>query len=244
MRKVIKINENELKHIIKRYIKEYIDPEGCLDDPNAGDPFGDFRSEIVADYDDNEKAAENAYSWGLLHNGNMADLESDRMVNARRHEQEWTPRQLSSADKMKDRWISGERSLEDLDDAFYGSSLDETVTRIITRIKESVGDTMGEIDNTESGDDFTYGDSIETKPGRHRQTIFYNGEQVGYLVTRERNPLAGLEEYYHIPDVEKGLSQEGWFDFKTFKDDYEGALDYVKANFDEIVYLIQNGDTD
>ncbi len=40
------------------------------------------------------------------------------------------------------------------------------------------------------------------------------------------------------------MTQDGWFDFKTFKDNYEGALDYVKANFDEIVYLLQNGDSD
>ncbi len=172
MKKVVKINENKLNSIIKQCIKEYIDPEGCLDDPNSGDPFGDFRSEIVADYDGDEKAAENAYSWGLVNNEHMSDSEADRMADERRRKQEWSPRQLSSANKMKDRWVRGERSLDDLDDAFYGSSLDEAVNRVLNRIKESIEEPMDEM---ETGDDFTYGDTTETKPGRHQQPIFYNG---------------------------------------------------------------------
>jgi len=112
--------------------------------------------------------------------------------------------------------------------------LNEMVTSVINEM-------FGENINSE---EFTFGDSKEMKPGIHQQQIFYNNELVGFLNTREKNPLAPLEEYYHIPDVDAGIDEQGFIDFKIFKDDDESALAYTKANFDQIVYLIKNADWD
>lgn len=112
--------------------------------------------------------------------------------------------------------------------------LNEMVTSIINEM-------FGENINSE---EFTFGDSKEMKPGIHQQQIFYNNELVGFLNTREKNPLAPLEEYYHIPDVNKGIDDQGFIDFKIFKDNDEAALAYTKENFEQIVYLIKNGNWD
>lgn len=64
-------------------------------------------------------------------------------------------------------------------------------------VKESVRRVL-----KESVDEFSYSDSEDLGKGRHRQTIIYNGKEIGYLVTIEKNWLAPLEERYVLPDVE------------------------------------------
>lgn len=121
----------------------------------------------------------------------------------------------------------------------------KVVTLTESKLNEMINSIMEEIlnNNTENSE-FTFSDSKEMKPGLHQQRVFYNGELVGFLSTREKNPLAPLEEYYHIPDVNKGIDDQGFIDFKVFKDNDEAALAYTKENFEQIVYLIKNGDWD
>lgn len=76
------INETELSYDVDNFSGKFnkntpegIDPEGSLDDPNGGDPFGDERSEIVADYGGDEKAAETDYSWRMRDTGNYPGLD-------------------------------------------------------------------------------------------------------------------------------------------------------------------------
>lgn len=167
---VKKANESELHRIIRESVKsvlsetrldydidnfsgrwyknppeDYIDPEGSLDNPNGGDPFGEYRDEIVADYDGDEKAAENDYSWDLNQsvypsiypyskiNRNGVNREIDDIQRFRNRGKEWLPQQLRSADRMKDKWIKGERDLDDIEDEFYDSSVNESVNRAIRK---------------------------------------------------------------------------------------------------------------
>lgn len=168
MKQTIRLTESELKTLIRETLKEtelyydvdnfsgrwtknppedYIDPEGSLDDPNGGDPFGDERSEIVADYGGDEKAAETDYSWRMNDTGNYpglndyyrvgkgaVDREVDDALTRHNAEKEWTPRQLRSADRIKGRWINRGVKPEDIDDAFHGSSLDEAITRALKKV--------------------------------------------------------------------------------------------------------------
>lgn len=121
----------------------------------------------------------------------------------------------------------------------------KVVTLTESKLNEMINSIMEEIlnNNTENSE-FTFGDTKEVRPGVHQQRVFYMNEFVGYLSTREKNPLAPLEEYYHIPDVNKGIDGQGFIDFKIFKDNDEAALAYTKENFKQIVYLIKNGNWD
>jgi hypothetical protein len=101
--------------------------------------------------------------------------------------------------------------------------------------------------------EFEYSESEDLGKGRHRQVILYKGREVGYLVSKEKNWLAPIEESYVIPDVEKGLSEptdallegkKGWIDFKVFVDDYDAAFAYVEQNFEQVAYLFEVGDYD
>lgn len=121
----------------------------------------------------------------------------------------------------------------------------KTIRLSESKLNEMITSIMEEImNNATDGSEFTFSDSKEMKPGLHQQRVFYMNELVGFLSTRERNPLAPLEEYYHIPDVDYGIDNNGFIDFKIFKDDDEAALAYTKENFEQIVYLIKNGDWD
>lgn len=100
--------------------------------------------------------------------------------------------------------------------------------------------------------EFVYSESEDLGKGRHRQTIIYKGEEIGFLITIEKNWLAPLEERYILPDVEIGMSEptsgllkgkKGWIEFKVF-DDYDTAFDYADKNFKQVSYLFKYGDFD
>jgi len=91
--------------------------------------------------------------------------------------------------------------------------------------------------------EFTFSDSVDLGRGRHRQTIFYNGKEIGYLVSIEKNWLSPIEEKYLLPDVEYGMDSSGWIKFKVFKT-YDEAFRYASQNFKEIAYLFEYGDCD
>lgn len=101
------------------------------------------------------------------------------------------------------------------------------------------------------GDEFTYGDSADIGRGKHRQVIFYKKKPVGYLMTKEKNRLAPLEETYLLPDAERGLKpgsglavgKKGWIEFRKFGD-YDEALQYASENFEKLAYLFKYGDCD
>lgn len=104
-----------------------------------------------------------------------------------------------------------------------------------------------------SNDEFEYSESEDLGKGKHRQIIIYKGKEVGYLISKEKNILAPIEESYVIPDVEKGLSEptdallegkKGWIEFKVFIDNYNAAFAYVKQNFEQVAYLFEVGDYD
>jgi hypothetical protein len=101
--------------------------------------------------------------------------------------------------------------------------------------------------------EFEYSESVDLGHGRHQQVILLDGEEIGFLVSKEKNWLAPIEEFYFLPDVEFGLSEPtsgllegklGWIEFKQFKDDYDAAFKYACDNFERIKYLIKYGDYD
>lgn len=105
----------------------------------------------------------------------------------------------------------------------------------------------------ESVDEFSYGDSDDLGKGRHRQTIIYNGKEIGYLLSIEKNRLAPIEEKYILPDIEYGMQpsnggglldgKKGWIDFKVFTN-YDEAFRYASQNFEKLAYLFEYGDYD
>ena len=119
----------------------------------------------------------------------------------------------------------------------------------LTRLIESELDKI----NRESEDEFSFDDSQDLGKGRHRQTIIYQGKEIGYLLYIDKNWLAPVEEIYLLPDVEYGMEpseggglldgKKGWIDFKRFKN-YDEAFRYASQNFEELVYLFEYGDYD
>ena len=114
-------------------------------------------------------------------------------------------------------------------------------------IKESVDRIL-----KESVDEFSYGDSEDLGKGKHRQTIIYNGKEIGYLLSIDKNWLAPIEEKYILPDVDYGMDEptegmldgkKGWIDFKVF-DNYDEAFNYASQNFEQLAYLFEYGDYD
>lgn len=104
----------------------------------------------------------------------------------------------------------------------------------------------------ESTGEFEYGDSQDLGKGRHRQVIIFNGHEIGYLLTIEKNLLAPLEEVYLLPDVEYGISEptdglldgkKGWIDFKRFTT-YDEAFSYARQNEEQLAYMFEYGDWD
>lgn len=126
---------------------DYIDPEGSLDDPNKDPKSIEGWDEVYNSGDD--KQDEINYSWDEFDASHPAapsvdgigktlkggfERDANDALNRRSHETNWSDRQIKSADKMRDRWVKGERSLDDVDDAFYGSSLDEAINKAIKKI--------------------------------------------------------------------------------------------------------------
>lgn len=101
--------------------------------------------------------------------------------------------------------------------------------------------------------EFIYTESENLGKGRHRQTIIYNGREIGYLLTIEKNWFAPLEEKYILPDIEYGMQpstggcllegKKGWIDFKVFTS-YEEAFKYASKNLENLSYLFEYGDYD
>ena len=94
----------------------------------------------------------------------------------------------------------------------------------------------------ESNNEFSYSNYIDLGRGKYRETIIYNGKEIGFLFSKEKNTFAPIEELYLLPDIEYGL-QDGWMDFKRFTD-YDEAFEYASQNFEEIAYIFENGDAD
>lgn len=73
------------------------------------------------------------------------------------------------------------------------------------------------------------------------QDIFYRGERVGFTSTRcYGRQLSCLDDLFYIIDVERGI-KNGCYDYTRFGN-YDAALNYVRQNFDEIVYIMRNAD--
>lgn len=88
-----------------------------------------------------------------------------------------------------------------------------------------------------------FSESRQIRLGTYRQAVCYDGFFVGFLYTREKNILTPLEEWFSIPDVDKGLEDGRWVVLRHFTD-YNKALQYVQDNFAQIVNIISNGDWD
>lgn len=124
---------------------------------------------------------------------------------------------------------------------------------IIRTFAVEIKNIISNMKEKEFTDEFEYSESVDLGKGKHRQVIIYKSKEVGYLVSKEKNWLAPIEESYVIPDVEVGLSEptesmlegkKGWIDFKVFVDDYDAAFAYVKRNFEQVAYLFEVGDYD
>jgi hypothetical protein len=84
--------------------------------------------------------------------------------------------------------------------------LESKIQKIIHQVlRESNLDDDFNDEIEENDDEFKYSDSQDLGMGRHRQIIIYKGAEIGYLITKEKNWLAPLEEIYLLPDVEYGM---------------------------------------
>lgn len=124
---------------------------------------------------------------------------------------------------------------------------------IIRTFAVGIRNRISNMKEKEFTDEFEYSESVDLGKGKHRQVIIYQDKEVGYLISKEKNWLAPIEESYVIPDVEVGLSEptesmlegkKGWINFKVFVDDYDAAFVYVKQNFEQVAYLFEVGDYD
>ncbi len=126
---------------------DYIDPEGSLDNPNQNPKSIEGWGEVYNSGDN--KQDEIDYSWDQFNDKGIApsvygkfattsknniDKEKDAAMDIRNNKKNWTDRQIKSAGKMKNKWVNGQRSLDDIDDAFYGSSIDEAINKAFKKI--------------------------------------------------------------------------------------------------------------
>ena len=127
-----------------------------------------------------------------------------------------------------------------------------TIRLTESELRGMISESVKRVLNESSSDEFEYSDSYDLGRGKHRQEIIYNGKEIGYLLTIEKNWFAPLEEKYILPDIETGMSEptqgmldgkKGWIDFKVFNN-YEEAFAYAKQNFEELAYLFEYGDYD
>ena len=129
-RRFYESKKRHIGNIVKESIKKVLNETSIFTDDPYHNAEYNTRDERWEDYPEG-KEGDIEYSWDEYdkENGNLPIQDKNRraIMNAnaegRRFAQNWTPRQLKSAEKMKKKWISGEKDLDDLDDAFYGSSL-------------------------------------------------------------------------------------------------------------------------
>lgn len=131
----IKLTEAELKQIIKEAATKILSeaPEDwALADSRANgdyldDPYHEPNSFDDDGWVDGDKDMENDYSWNLhdrINNVGMSPVDHQHdIMNAaqarRDHAAYWTDRDNERGRGLMDKWINGERSLDDLDDADF-----------------------------------------------------------------------------------------------------------------------------
>lgn len=131
----IKLTEEELKQIIKEAATKILSegPEDwALADSAANgdyldDPYHEPNSWDDDGWEDGNKDMENDYSWNLhdrISNVGMSPVDHqhdvmDAAQTRRDHAAYWTDRDNERGRGLMDKWINGERSLDDLDDADF-----------------------------------------------------------------------------------------------------------------------------
>ena len=131
----IKLTEEELKQVIKEAATKILSegPEDwALADSRANgdyldDPYHEPNSWDDDGWEDGNKDMENDYSWNLhdrINNVGMSPVDHQHDVmdaaQARRdHAAYWTDRDNERGRGLMDKWINGERSLDDLEDADF-----------------------------------------------------------------------------------------------------------------------------
>ena len=96
------------------------------------DPFNSPNSFDDEDWIDGDKDMENDYSWDLFDrkpiaqgiddyysvNKGAVPREVGNAIDRRNRKNDWSGRELRNRDRMMNRWVQGERSLEDIEDAW------------------------------------------------------------------------------------------------------------------------------
>lgn len=91
--------------------------------------------------------------------------------------------------------------------------------------------------------EITYGDAFFLAPNRAQQEMMLNGHQVGFLSTYSANFLDDIHETWFVPDVEVGLEDGKWIEFRKFRD-FCDMLEYLNNNLNEVAFLYEHGDWD
>lgn len=112
---------------------DFIDPEGCLDDPNGREEIE--RNMYYSDYYDEfptTKDAENNYSWAQFDNKSIApgafggydvskrgvDNEVNDILTARNRKGQWLGKELRNRNRNMERWVQGRRTPDDIGDSW------------------------------------------------------------------------------------------------------------------------------
>jgi hypothetical protein len=114
--------------------EEYIDDEGYLDDPYKKNEIEDALKDDEWEWgkDMDLKGAENYYSWDRFDGKPIAQgidpyykvgkgavgREVDDAISRRNKENDWSDRELMNGDRMMDKWVSGKRDADDIEDAW------------------------------------------------------------------------------------------------------------------------------
>ena len=213
-KQVIRINESILKQIVTESVKRVLKESWCDKDKT--------KAEKKKDRDERN---------GTLRHFNHS---TDRGVKSREH----VENQRNFLKKQTDIGNHFSKRLKDPD---------KWTDNMLKSLDE-----QEEIDN-----DFTLGPSHMTDRSTHRQVISYKGKEIGYLLYQEHGGqmswLCPVDEIWVLPDVDYGMEpggeglldgKKGWIDFKVFKNDSEGAMNYAKQNFEQLAYLFEYGDYD
>lgn len=92
-------------------------------------------------------------------------------------------------------------------------------------------------------EEFQYGIPRYIRPNKVHQEILLNGEPIGFLSTYSANVFDIIHERYFIPDVDFGMENGRWIEFKEFTS-YDDAFRYASENYEEVVRLYRDGDWD